>query len=136
MCFCIIIFNSIISDPQIAVKFMAKQHKYERLKDFRLGSVFRQLFGQAAGTASGDAHKRIRSTFDGCYSAESVSRTVDMMEEECQKFLRLMVEQKKVIVTQPQSRVFVPYCAGLTKRVTLESSVTGLTLIGFKKQYK
>ena len=44
---------------------MAKQHKYERLKDFRLGSVFHQLFGHAAGTASGEAHKRIRSTFDG-----------------------------------------------------------------------
>ena len=43
---------------------MAKQHKYERLKDFRLGSVFRQLFNHAAGTASGEVHKRIRSAFD------------------------------------------------------------------------
>ncbi|KAL9967374.1 hypothetical protein ACROYT_G025583 [Oculina patagonica] len=89
----------IISDPQIAVKFMSKQHKYERLKDFRLGSVFRQLFGKAAGTASGDAHKRIRSTFDGCYSTESVTRTVDMMEQECKQYLRLIVEEKKGVIT-------------------------------------
>lgn len=95
----IFIFNSIISDPKVAVKFMAKQHKYERLKDFRLGSVFRQLFGHAAGTASGDAHKRIRSTFDGCYSTESVTQTVDMMEQECKQYLRLIVEEKKVSIT-------------------------------------
>jgi len=92
----IIIFDSIISDPQVAVKFMAKQHKYERLKDFRLGSVFHQLFGHAAGTASGGAHKRIRSTFDGCYSAESVSQSVDMMEQECKQYLRLIVEEREV----------------------------------------
>jgi len=92
----IIIFDSIISDPQIAVKFMAKQHKYERLKDLRLGSVFRQLFGHAVGTASGEAHKRIRSTFDGSYSAESVSQSVDMMEQECKQYLRLIVEERKV----------------------------------------
>lgn len=92
----IIIFDSIISDPQIAVKFMAKQHKYERLKDFRLGSVFRQLFGHAVGTASGEAHKRIRSTFDRCYGAESVSQSVDMMEQECKQYLRLIVEERKV----------------------------------------
>ena len=75
---------------------MAKQHKYERLKDFRLGSVFHQLFGHAAGTASGEAHKRIRSTFDGCYSAASVSQSVDMMEQECKQYLRLIVEERKV----------------------------------------
>ena len=89
--------DSIISDPQIAVKFMAKQHKYERLKDLRLGCVFRQLFGHAAGTASGEAHKRVRSTFDGCYSAESVSQSVDMMEKECKKYLSLIVEERKVL---------------------------------------
>jgi len=89
--------DSIISDPQIAVKFMAKQHKYERLKDLRLGCVFRQLFGHAAGTASGEAHKRIRSTFDGCYSAESVSQSVDMMEKECKQYLSLIVEERKVL---------------------------------------
>ena len=89
-------FDSIISDPQIAVKFMAKQHKYERLKDFRLGNVFHQLFGHAAGTASGEAHKRIRSTFDRCYSAESVSQSVDMMEQECKQHLRLILEERKV----------------------------------------
>ena len=57
---------------------MAKQHKYERLKDFRLGSVFRQMFGHAAGTASGEAHKRIRSAFDPCYSTESVAQAVEI----------------------------------------------------------
>ena len=93
LCYC---FHSIISDPQIAVKFMAKQHKYERLKDFRLGSVFRQLFGHAAGTASGEVHKRMRSTFDGCYSAESVAQTVDMMEKECKQYLQMALEEKKV----------------------------------------
>ena len=77
---------------------MAKQHKYERLKDFRLGSVFRQLFGQAAGTASGETHKRIRSTFDGCYSAESVAQTVGMMEQECKHYLQQMVQEKKVSI--------------------------------------
>ncbi|CAH3164970.1 unnamed protein product [Porites lobata] len=85
----------IITDPQIAVKFMAKQHKYERLKDFRLGSVFRQLFGHAAGTASGDAHKRIRSAFDPCYSTESVAQAVDMMEQECKQYLIQMVQNKQ-----------------------------------------
>ncbi|CAH3191608.1 unnamed protein product, partial [Porites evermanni] len=85
----------IITDPQIAVKFMAKQHKYERLKDFRLGSVFRQLFGHAAGTASGEAHKRIRSAFDPCYSTESVAQAVDMMEQECKHHLIHMVQDKQ-----------------------------------------
>lgn len=92
-------WNSIITDPQVAVKFMAKQHKYERLKDFRLGSVFRQLLGHAAGTASGETHKRIRSTFDGCYSSESVAQTVNMMEQECKECLRQVVEDKKVLFT-------------------------------------
>ncbi|CAH3023875.1 unnamed protein product, partial [Porites evermanni] len=87
--------NLIITDPQIAVKFMAKQHKYKRLKDFRLGSVFRQLFGHAAGTASGDAHKRIRSAFDPCYSTESVAQAVDMMEQECRQYLNQMVQDKQ-----------------------------------------
>ena len=31
-------------------------------------------------------------------------------------------------------QVFVPYCAGFTKRATLESSVTGSILIGLKKK--
>jgi lauroyl/myristoyl acyltransferase len=77
---------------------MAKQHKYERLKDFRLGSVFGRLFGEAAGTASGKTHKRIRSTFDGCYSAESVAQTVKMMEQECKQFLQQIVREKKVFL--------------------------------------
>ncbi|CAH3164918.1 unnamed protein product [Porites lobata] len=85
----------IITDPQIAVKFMAKQHTYERLKDFRLGSVFRQLFGHAAGTASGEVHKRIRSAFDPCYSTESVAQAVDMMEQECKQYLIQMVQNKQ-----------------------------------------
>ena len=75
---------------------MAKHHKYERLKDFLLGRVFHQLFGHAAGTASGEVHKRIRSAFDGCYTAESVSQSVDMMEQECEQYLRLIVEERKV----------------------------------------
>ena len=90
--------HSIITDPQIAVKFMAKQHKYERWKDFRLGSVFRQLFGHAAGTASGEAHKRIRSAFDPCYSTESVAQAVDMMEQECKQYLNQMVQHKQVLM--------------------------------------
>ena len=77
---------------------MAKQHKYERLKDFRLGSVFRQLFGHAAGTASGEAHKRIRSAFDPCYSTESVAQAVDMMEQECKQYLIQMVQNKQVLM--------------------------------------
>ena len=78
---------------------MAKQHKYERLKDFRLGSVFRQLFGHAAGTASGEAHnKRIRSAFDPCYSTESVAQAVDMMEQECKHHLIHMVQDKQVLI--------------------------------------
>ncbi|XP_068678264.1 uncharacterized protein [Montipora foliosa] len=85
----------IITDPQVAVKFMAKQHKYERLKDFRLGCVFSQLFGHAAGTASGGQHKRIRSTFDVCYSSERVAQAVNMMEEECKQYLRKVVQEKK-----------------------------------------
>jgi len=89
----------IITDPQVAVKFMAKQHRYKRLKDFRLGCVFSRLFGQAAGTASGETHKRIRGIFDGCYSTESVAHTVKMMEEECKQYLRLMVEEKEGIIT-------------------------------------
>lgn len=76
---------------------MAKQHKYERTKDFRLGCIFRQLFGDAAGTASGKAHKRIRSSFDGCYSADSVEKTISMMEEECKEYLRLIAEEKEVL---------------------------------------
>jgi hypothetical protein len=75
---------------------MAKQHKLERLEDFRLGCIFRQLFGHAVGTASGKTQKRIRSTFDGCYSAESVEKAVIMMEEECKEYLRLIMEQKEV----------------------------------------
>ena len=109
MCCIIVIFNSIISDPEIAVKFMAKQHKYERLKDFRLGCVFHQLFGDAAGTASSEAHKRIRSTFDGCYSSESVSQSVDMMEQECQQYLRLIVEEKKVSLNKSQTMVLLVF---------------------------
>lgn len=77
---------------------MAKQHKYERLKDFRLGSVFRQLFGHAAGTASGEVHKRIRSAFDPCYSTESVAQAVDMMEQECKQYLNQMVQDKQVLI--------------------------------------
>ena len=77
---------------------MAKQHKYERLKDFRLGSVFRQLFGHAAGTASGEAHKRIRSAFDQCYSTESVAQAVDMMEQECKQYLNQMAQDKQVLI--------------------------------------
>ena len=77
---------------------MAKQHKYERLKDFRLGSVFRQLFGHAAGTASGEAHKRIRSAFDPCYSTESVAQAVNMMEQECKQYLNQMVQDKQVLI--------------------------------------
>lgn len=79
---------------------MAKQHKYERLKDFRLGSVFSRLFGHAVGTASGEQHKRLRSTFDVCYSAESVGLTVNMMEEECKQYLQEVVQEKKVPFTQ------------------------------------
>lgn len=75
---------------------MSKQRKYLRLKDFRLGSVFRRLFGHAAGTASGDAHKRIRNAFDGCYSANSVAQTVSMMENECKQYLTHIVQDNKV----------------------------------------
>ena len=84
---------------------MAKQHRYERMKDFRLGCVFSRLFGHAAGTASGEAHKRIRSTFDGCYSTESVAQTVNMMEEECKQYLRKIVEDRKVTIHPVMSNV-------------------------------
>lgn len=88
----------IIADPQVAVKFMAKQHKYERLKDIRLGCVFSRLFGHAAGTASGRQHKRIRSTFDVCYSSDRVAQTINMMEEECKQYLQKVVQEKKSLI--------------------------------------
>ena len=65
-------FPGLISDPQMAVKFMAKQHKYERLKDLRLGCVFRQLFGHAAGTASGEAH--LTSAYEALLTGVTVQR--------------------------------------------------------------
>ena len=88
-----------ITDPKIASKFMAKQHKYLRLKDFRLGYIFENLLGHAVGTANGERHKRIRGMFDRAYSTHAVAQNLGMMEEECKQFFCQTLRAKQVSIT-------------------------------------